>query len=199
MTVGASLESGPMAGKRVLIAYGSRYGCTSEVALELAKVLRKEGMSPQMLDLGQTKPKEWPPLVDFDGVLIGTGIKIGKWTKEAQRFLGASKDDIMLGGIHLGAFVCCIDVLKDPEGAERKYCTAVIEKAGMRADICGVFAGVIDLSDSSKLGFVEKKMAKVAGPEMVKGTGRELRPDERNDYRDWEAIQAFGHKFAELL
>jgi menaquinone-dependent protoporphyrinogen oxidase len=199
LTVAIDHETDSMAGKRVLIAYGSRYGSTSEVALELAKVLREGGMNPQMLDLVQTKPKDWPPLVDFDGVLIGTSIKIGKWTKEAQRFLGASKDDILLGGIRLGTFVCCIDVLKDPEGAERKYCTAVIEKAGMKADACGVFAGVIDLSDSSKLGFVEKKMAKVAGPEMVKGTGHELKVDERNDYRDWDAIRAFGQRFAQLL
>jgi menaquinone-dependent protoporphyrinogen oxidase len=196
LSVRVPRESVPMAGEKVLIAFGSRYGCTAEVALELAKALREEGISPQMLDLGQTKPKEWPSLGDFDGVLVGTGIKIGRWTKEALRFLGASKDELIFGGMRLGAFVCCIDVLKDPEGAERKYCTAVMERAGVKVDACGVFPGVIDLSASSKLGFIERKMATVAGPEMVKGTGHELRADERNDYRDWDAIRKFAREFA---
>lgn len=51
----------------------------------MSKVLIAYGS--QILNLRKTKSKEWPLLKEFDGVLVGSGIKIGKWAKEpkAQR------------------------------------------------------------------------------------------------------------------
>jgi len=37
--------------KKVLVAYGSRYGCTEEVSQEIAKVLEKSGLSVSLFNL----------------------------------------------------------------------------------------------------------------------------------------------------
>ncbi len=196
---GSHIGSDYMVGKRILIAYGSRWGCTAEVALEVAKVLREEGLEPQMLDLGEVKPRAWPALGGFDGVLLGSGIKIGKWTKTTRRFLDVHRNDIGSEGRRLGVFVCCLEALKDPEEARRKYCEDAVARSGASADLCEAFPGVLDLSEGSRMGFLEKKITKAAGPDMVKDTGREIDVDERNDYRDWEAIRAFARRFAGLV
>ncbi|MGZ4853036.1 MAG: flavodoxin domain-containing protein [Halobacteriota archaeon] len=80
--------------KKILIAYGSRYGSTEEIAHSMARILANAGLETQLLDLRRTKQKDWPPLASFDGVLVGSGIKIGRWTKEATAFLKTHADEL---------------------------------------------------------------------------------------------------------
>ena len=44
--------------KKVLIAYGSRYGSTEEIVRAMVQILEKEGLETQLLDLRHTKQKE---------------------------------------------------------------------------------------------------------------------------------------------
>ena len=80
--------------KKVLIAYGSRYGSTAKIARTMAQTLENEGLEPQLLDLNQTNQKQWPSLASYDGLLVGSGIKIGRWTGEATKFLKKHADEI---------------------------------------------------------------------------------------------------------
>ena len=73
--------------KKVLIAYGSRYGSTDEIARAMAQILEKEGLEIQLLDLRHTKQKQWPTLTSFDGILVGSGIKMFRWVGDATTFL----------------------------------------------------------------------------------------------------------------
>lgn len=67
-----------MTNKNVLIVYGSRYGSTEEISQEIANVLENKGIETQLIDLKKMKSKDWPSLESFDGVLVGSGIKIGE-------------------------------------------------------------------------------------------------------------------------
>ncbi|MCD6467133.1 MAG: hypothetical protein J7L10_04325 [Methanomicrobia archaeon] len=63
---------------KVLIAYGTRFGRTEEISQEIVRILEKERIDSQLLDLQKTKLKEWLPLEGFGGVLVGSSIKIMK-------------------------------------------------------------------------------------------------------------------------
>lgn len=73
--------------KRVLISYGSRYGSTEEISQEIAKTLKEKGLEVKLLDLRKVKSKDWFSPEDFDGILVGSGIRMCKWLNEPQEFL----------------------------------------------------------------------------------------------------------------
>jgi menaquinone-dependent protoporphyrinogen oxidase len=185
--------------KKVLIAYGSRFGCTEEVSQETAKILQKEGVEPHLLNLRKTNPKEWPSLKEFDGVLIGSGIKIMKWTKEPQTFLKMHKEELNKKEKILGLFVCCASAATDRAYAKKEYLEKIMETTGVTAHIYDAFGGVLDFSESSEMGFLDKKMLKMASKKMQEETGITIEDNAKNDFRDWDQIQTFAREFAALV
>ena len=122
--------------KKILIAYGSRYGSTEEIAHSMAEILANAGLGTQLLDLRRTKQKDWPPLTSFDGVLVGSGIKIGRWTKEVTVFLKTHADELKRlkpKGLVVGVFVSCgmASTPGQQEEARRKYLKEVLTNIGI--------------------------------------------------------------------
>ncbi len=70
--------------KKVLIAYGTRYGATTSTAEELAKVLRDEGFEVKVVNLKKEKVKD---ITEYELIIIGSGIKMNMWTSKAKAFL----------------------------------------------------------------------------------------------------------------
>lgn len=110
-----------MPGKKVLIAYGTRYGSTEEISQEMGKTLEKEGLEVQLVDLKKTKSKEWPSLEPFDGVLVGSSIAVGKWMNEPQEFLKKHKAEIKKKEKILGIFVSCGSAMVNPSTRKPLY------------------------------------------------------------------------------
>ncbi|MFX1534066.1 MAG: flavodoxin domain-containing protein [Promethearchaeota archaeon] len=187
--------------KKVLIAYGTRYGSTEEISQEIAKMLEKEGIESQVVNLGKTKPKNWPSIDEFDGVLVGSGIKVTRWVKHPKTFLQKHKDDIKTKGKILGIFISsgfAASPEKQPE-AKKLFIEDLLEKFNIEADIYDAFGGIFDFSESSKMGFIDKKALQLAAKGMSEDFGLEYDPDGRNDFRDWDQIRSFTEKFAALL
>lgn len=190
-----------MANKKVLIAYGTRYGSTEEVSQEIAKMLENKGMEVQLLDLKKTKSKKWPSIEPFDGILVGSSIKIMKWMKEPQAFLKKHKEELQKKEKVLGIFISSgtAAVPEKREYARTEWIEKVLNKMGVEADIYDAFGGVFDFSESSRMGGMEKRMLKMAAKDMSKDLGIELDKNSKNDLRDWEQIRSFTEKFAELI
>ena len=192
--------------KKVLIAYGSRYGSTEEIAGAMVQILEKEGLETQLLDLKHIKQKQWPALASFDGLLIGSGIKMFRWVGEATTFLKKRADELKAlkaKGLVVGVFVSCGSA-STPEGhaeAKDRYVGKVLDDLGIKAEvgIYDAFGGVLDLSSSAPMGFLDKRMLGMAAKQMVKDTGIRLTESARNDLRDWDQIRAFTEQFAQLV
>ncbi|MFZ0926205.1 MAG: flavodoxin domain-containing protein [Halobacteriota archaeon] len=192
--------------KKVLIVYGSRYGSTEEIARAMVEILDGEGLETQLLDLKHTKQKQWPALASFDGLLIGSGIKINRWTKEATAFLKAHADELKglkPKGLVVGVFVSS-GMASTPgkqEEARRKYLEEVLSDVGITdaVDMYDAFGAVYDLSPSAPMGFLDKRMLGMAAKQMAKDTDTPLTEGARNDLRDWDQIRAFTEHFAELV
>jgi len=190
-----------MAGKKVLIAYGTRFGSTEEISQEIGKTLKKEGLQVQLVDLKKTKSKEWPSLENFDGVLVGSGIAMGKWMNEPQEFLKKSKEEIQKKKKILGLFVCCgsASFPESYEQGKKDYLEKIMAKIGIEADMCDAFGGVYDFSKTSNLSAMAKGPLKMAAKSMNKNQGTQIDLNERNDFRDWDQIRNFAKKFAVMV
>jgi len=180
---------------RILIAYGSRWGSTEEIAGRLAGFLEEKGVEATVLDV--KKNRRWPSLEEYDGVMVGSGVKISKWMGEPLAFLRRKRDE--LKGRRVALFVSCMTMLIEPEDAWRTLLVKVAEGAGVEVDMMEAFGPVVDVAPGSRLGFLDKKMAEAVMLGLSKDQGMELDMKGRNDLRDWDSVRDFAHRFAESL
>jgi menaquinone-dependent protoporphyrinogen oxidase len=185
---------------RVLIAYGSRYGSTEEIASKLAGFLEEEGIESTVLDVKKNRRwqnRRWPNLEEYDGVIVGSGVKITKWMREPLEFLKRKKEE--LRGKKLALLVSCMSMLQDPDYAKEELLEKVIERTGVEADLYEAFGPLIDVGEDSRMGFLDKRIAQSVMIGLSKELGLELDMKGRNDLRDWDRIQDFAHSFSESL
>ena len=164
---------------RVLVAFGSKHGATAEIAEAIAEVIREAGIDVDVLRAGTVKD-----LAPYAAVVLGSGVYIGKWQKEAVRFLEAQEAGLAERPVWLfssgpsgeGDPVELLKGWRLPEAQQ-----PVADRIAPR-DIA-VFHGSID---PAKLGIIEKQMIK-----MVKAPA--------GDFRDWDAIRAWAAGVASEL
>ncbi len=180
---------------RVLIAYGSRYGSTEEIAHRLAGFLGEEGMEATVLDV--KRERRWPSLEGYDGVIVGSSVKISKWMREPLEFLRRKRGE--LEGKKVALFVSCMSVLVDPDHARVELLEKVMEETGVEADMYMTFGPLMDLGSGSRMGFLDKRIAGSVLMGLSKEQGMEFDAKGRNDFRDWEKIRGFAHRFSESL
>ncbi|HEY95017.1 MAG TPA: hypothetical protein G4O15_08780 [Dehalococcoidia bacterium] len=154
--------------KKILVAYGSKYGGTAEIAEEIGKVLKQEALE---VDVHSADHVSNP--ARYDAFVIGSGVYAGMWRKEAVNFVKNNEKlladkpvwifssgptgegdikDLMSGWEYPGKIRPAIESIKPRE--------------------ITVFHGV---ADPEKMSFFDKLILK-----MVKAPS--------GDFRKWEAI-----------
>ncbi|MDW4908631.1 flavodoxin domain-containing protein [Streptomyces sp. ADMS] len=66
----------------VLVAHGTTNGSTAEIAEAVAKVLRKDGLSVDVLPA-----RSVASVASYEAVVVGGGLYAGRWHKDARRFV----------------------------------------------------------------------------------------------------------------
>jgi menaquinone-dependent protoporphyrinogen oxidase len=74
-----------------LIAYGTRYGATAGTSEEIAKMLREEGINVWVANVKEEKVND---ISEYELIIVGSGIKIDRWTKEPENFLKKFKKEL---------------------------------------------------------------------------------------------------------
>lgn len=182
--------------KKVLLVYGSRYGSTAEISERIGEILEDNGMDVELINLEEIKLKNLPKLEDFDGILVGSGIKINKMTKSVRKFLSKFTDILKKKENTLGVFVSCM-MASNPEErpkARNDYIKKVLEDNDIDVAMLEAFGGVLDLTEDSNLGGFSKKIMEKMAEEDPK-----LTPGSKNDGRDWDVITNFAEEFCNLL
>ncbi|MBY9011201.1 MAG: flavodoxin domain-containing protein [Candidatus Lokiarchaeota archaeon] len=182
---------------KVLIAYGTRYGSTEEISQEIAKILEDKGFKAEIFNLGIIKPKNWPRLDDFDGVLVGTSLKINSWKKQVKTFIEKNKEK--LKALKFGVFTCGAWAIVEPIDAHEDIARRLTKNFELKADIYNAFGGVLDFSEDSKVGRVGKLALKATALGLEKDKDIPVDKEKLNDFRDWDKIQRFAADFAGLL
>ncbi|HUU76904.1 MAG TPA: flavodoxin domain-containing protein [candidate division Zixibacteria bacterium] len=180
--------------KKILIVYGSRFGSTEEISYKLKQTLEKNGFFVDLVNLRSRRNKKIN-IHDYTGVLIGSGIWVTRWTKEAKNFLKTNIKDINERKISVGIFLSSGEASepeKRPEVVE-KYLKKVFTELGLDLGdhvLYDAFGGVYDLSKTTNLNWINRKMLRMVAQEDPK-----IDLYERRDYRDWNQINDFINHF----
>ncbi|TFH33140.1 MAG: flavodoxin [Anaerolineales bacterium] len=161
---------------QVLVTYASKYGATQEIAEEIGQVLSHAGLFTDVLPI-----KLVSDLPRYQALVIGSAVYIGKWRKEAVRFLKANEKK--LSGMPIWLFSSGPTGEGDPvELLNGWRLPMAIQPIVDRIKLRGihVFHGNVDMS---KLNPIEKSMMKNVNAHV-------------GDFRDWDAIRSWANTVA---
>lgn len=128
------------------IIYATRHGCT-ERAARLLKENLGDGVS--LFNLNEDKI---PPLEQFDTIIIGGSIHIGKIQGKIKKF--CQKNLTTLTRKQLGLFLCC---LEEGEKRQQQFENAFPAELRSQARARGMFGGEVNLEE---LNFILRAMFK---------------------------------------
>lgn len=156
---------------KILVAYGSKYGSTAEIAEKIGEVLAGQGY-----DVNVHSADAVAGIDSYDAAVVGGAAYIGRWYKPASRFL--KKHAKKLSAMPVWFFSSGPTGEGDPvellEGwTFPKDLQATADMIGPRG--MAIFHGSINLDKVSGL---DKRMLKMVGAES-------------GDFRDWDAIRAW--------
>ncbi|MHA1197849.1 MAG: flavodoxin domain-containing protein [Candidatus Heimdallarchaeaceae archaeon] len=188
-----------MTEKKVLIFYGTRYGATEGVAGRMAELIRENGNQAEVLDLKDLPNDRIPDFSNYDGILIGSSIRIGQWTKGVKKFIENKAEALNQFKGKKGFYVCSA-YAADPDNYERvkvEYTIDGCQKYGIKElDLYDAFGGLMDFTETSRMGWLEKKLLKVAAKQA---SGEKTENDSYTDLRDWDQIEKFTLEFIKKL
>ena len=165
--------------EKVLVAYGTKYGATAEIAEKIGEVLRQEGLEADVVRADRAGD-----LSSYRAVVLGSAVYIGRWRKEAAKFL--EDKEAALAEKPVWLFSSGPTDEGDPVELMQGWrfpgkLQPIADRIGARDMV--IFHGV---ADPDKMNFIERWMLKNVGA----STG---------DFRDWEAITSWAKAIAEEL
>jgi len=145
---------------KALVIYGTRYGATADTSVVIADVFRQE-FEVRVVDAKKEKVQS---ISEFDLVIVGSGIKIGRWTNEPEKFLRKFQKELSKKKVAL--FVCCgganpltkgEEKTKEMEDAKKKYLEDKATKYDLNPIALGFFGGIYNFNKMSW--FLRKTMS----------------------------------------
>ncbi len=182
---------------KALIVFGTRFGATAGTSEEIAKVLRAEGFDVRVVNAKKEKIKD---ISEYELVIVGSGMKIGRWTKEPEKFLNKFASE--LAKKKLALFVSSAPQItyehkndeEKKEWAWNKYLVEKTEKYGLIPIAMAIFGGWVNMET---MGWLDKKMGRFLIPELeAAGVKNE---NGVYDTRDWDAIRAWAKELAQKV
>jgi len=165
--------------EKVLVAYATKYSATAEIAEKIGQVLGQAGLSTDVLPA-----KEVSDLTANRAVVLGSAVYIGKWRKEAVKFL--QDNEKMLAERLVWLFSSgpsgegdAVELLQGWRFPAKQQPIA----DRIQAQDIAVFHGSVD---TEKLSFIEKSMINSVKAPV-------------GDFRDWDAITSWATTIAEQL
>jgi menaquinone-dependent protoporphyrinogen oxidase len=161
---------------RVLVTYATRHASTAEIAETIGHVLT----NAEVADIVDVLPvQDVDNVEDYDAVLLGSAIYEGRWLKPALAFVRANSEDLADRPVWFFS--------SGPIGEPPVPNTDVSEVSALAEQIQArghkVFGGQLRLA--------ELQLAERSVMRQVHGV--------EGDYRDWDAIRAWGSDVAESL
>jgi menaquinone-dependent protoporphyrinogen oxidase len=175
---------------KALVVYGTRWGGTVDVAQTIGKALSAGGFSVDVIDA-----KKNPQAIEsYDLILVGSGLRADKWTKEALSFLETNA--LALKTKKTALFVSCSMADRKDAGYEKgkkRYLDDVAAQYGLAPISLGYFGGLMDFSYSH--GLLVDIIVRVNRRNLRKNG---LDTAKVHDTRDWAAIETWVRETTKL-
>ena len=127
---------------------------------------------------------------EYDPILIGSGIQIGKWTKEPEKFLKKHQKDLAKKKVAI--FVCCGTA--KPLDENGKYLKQKADKYNLKPISFGFFGGVYNFN---KVSWLFRKFMSSIEPQLKAASVKETEPG-LYDTRDTKIIRIWAKELIEL-
>ncbi len=181
---------------KTLIVYSTRYGATAGTAEEIAKILRQDNFDVRVVDL---KKEEIKDISEFDLIVIGGGLKMGRWTGESDAFLKSFQKDLIQKkvAIFVSSAVKSLYERKgkteDIQNFKKQYLEDRALKYNLHPIALGLFGGVMD---KNKMGFIFRRTLTPLIKQFEEAGFKETSPGVI-DTRDWEEIRRWTEDLAQ--
>jgi menaquinone-dependent protoporphyrinogen oxidase len=160
---------------KILVAYASRHGSTKDISDSIAQILSEQGHRTEAIDAGQVTD-----ISKYDGIILGSGVYMGRWLKPSLKFIENFKDQIKTKPTWLFSSGPLGDP-PEPKNGNEQQIQALLSATKARDH--QTFNGRIQ---KNKLGLAEKMIVKaVKAPE--------------GDFRDWKEIRDWAEQIAESI
>ena len=182
---------------KALIVYGTRYGATAGTSKEIARVLRDEGFDVRVVNAKKEKVMD---LSGYEVIIVGSGMKFDRWSKEPEQFLNKFKRELMQKQVAI--FVSSgVQAIYEYEGdaaamerAWKKCLEDKAEKYSLNPITMAIFGGVFPYDN---MGWLERKTVgqmwrkfEEAGFTKTNGV---------YDTRDWDTIKNWTQELARKI
>jgi menaquinone-dependent protoporphyrinogen oxidase len=183
---------------KALIVYGTRYGATANTSEIIADVLSQEGFEVRVVD---AKVDKLQSIREFELIIVGSGIRMGRWTKDPEKFLEKFQQE--LNNKKVALFVSSGAAHPLTEGEEKimeiedariKYLEEKAAKYNLQPIALGLFGGVYDFNKMSW--FFRKTMSSVKS--QLEEAGYRETESGRYDTRDLNAIRSWVKRVAQM-
>jgi menaquinone-dependent protoporphyrinogen oxidase len=174
---------------KALIVYGTRTGTTANTSEVIAETLKQVGYEVKIVDAKKEKVQS---IGDFDLIIVGSGIQMGKWTSKPEDFI--KKHQKELSNKKLALFVSCGGANPLSEGekknkefddAKRKYLEEKSNEFNVNPVALGFFGGCYDFN---KMSWFFKKTLSSIKPKLESAGYKESKAGVY-DLRDLDAIR----------
>ena len=167
--------------ERVLVAYGSKFGSTAEIAQAIGTTLRMAG-----LEVDVKRAREVRSLEPYRAVVSGSAVYMARWRRDAMRLLRRRRGDLAQREVWVFSSGPVGEEKNEPDEKQERWTKPKRVQqpaAQIGAHEHVVFGGCVS-EDAG--GFLRKNMAKNTPPEF-------------RDRRDWAAIEAWAKRIADSL
>jgi menaquinone-dependent protoporphyrinogen oxidase len=173
---------------KILIGYGTTEGQTARIADHIADAIRNHGAEAQALDLKRSKDVS---LDDYDGVIVGGSIHMGKHQEDVADFVRTNR--VALERLPSAFFSVSLAASGDMENAEA-YVANFEQETGWHPTKVGLFSGALLYR---KYWFFKRWMMK----RIVRDKPGVLSTDTSRDheYTDWDQVERFAEDFLNRL
>ena len=184
---------------KALVLYGTRYGATADTSEIIGDVLSQEGFEVRVVNAKTDKVQS---IREFELVIVGSGIRIGRWTKEPEKFLGKFQQELSKKKVAL--FVCCgganpltegEEKTKEMEDAKRKYLEDKAVQYNLNPIVLGFFGGIYDFNKMSW--FLRKTMSGLK-PKLEEAGFKETKSG-FYDTRNLDTIRNWAKEVAQMV
>lgn len=180
---------------KTLVAYGTHFGASGGTAAEIAKILSQEGFEIKVANLKEEKIKD---ISEYQLIVIGSGMAMGNWVKEAEDFLRGFQKD--LENKKLAIFISSLRPVEEKAGkadqiarTQKTGLDDKITKYSLNPIATGFFGGVVNYN---KMGYLTRKAMEVGYKSQLQKFGfKEIEPGVY-DLRDWDEIRSWARELA---
>ena len=171
-----------MAQKKVLVAYGTRYGSAKIVAQDIVEFLKDCPAEIDLVDL--RKDGFTGSLGTYDLVIVGSSVAMFMWLGKVKRFLKKCRK----AEVPTAVYITCGTAIEEEEKARSKFLDKTLGRIGLEAVVSRPIPPVIDFRPEEGLPAKVKNRIKNTIQTMAKDRYKE---DGLMDFRDPEQFKSF--------